>query len=140
MHKETCAGCVFKTRVSEHGIHEPSIHDEDLPILAKEVGNYSKLLNFLDGSVQNKCVDMGNCHVLVDESSYLIWAELLAECGNLHTQKLIMEHSEEILNVKLLESSSHPGRDQHYLMTKRSNGQRKSVCLRRFRSMSGTDE
>ena len=81
MHKETCARCVFKTRVSKHGFHEPSIHDLYLPVPAKEVGNDSKLLHFLDGSVQNKCVDTGNVHVLVDEISHSSWAELFVEFG-----------------------------------------------------------
>ena len=65
-----------KTKFSEHGIHEPSIHDQDLSVPAKEVGNHSKLPNFLNGSIQNKCIDMGNVHVLVDESSHSSWAEL----------------------------------------------------------------
>ena len=36
---------------SEHEVHEPSIHDQDLPLAAKEVGDYRKLLNFLNGSI-----------------------------------------------------------------------------------------
>ena len=40
-------------------------------------------------------------------------------------QKMVMEHSEEILNVKCLEYIHHlSGRDQYYLMIKQSNGQR----------------
>ena len=52
------ARCDSKTRVSENDIHNPSIHDQDLPIPTKEFGNYSSLLNFFDGSIKNKCVDM----------------------------------------------------------------------------------
>ena len=57
--------CCVKSRVSEHEIHEQSIHEQDLSVLAK-VGNVSRRLNFLDASMQNKCVDMVNVHVLVD--------------------------------------------------------------------------
>ena len=55
---------------------------------------------------------MEHVHVLVDESSHPSWAELFDEFGDLQehelreteslfhtTQKLIMEHPEEILNV-----------------------------------------
>ena len=52
------AGCDSDTGVSKHEIHEPSIHDQELPVLTK-VGNFSRLLNFLTGSIQNTCVDMG---------------------------------------------------------------------------------
>ena len=41
MHQEACAGCI-KNRVSEHEIHEPSIHDQDLSVPAEEVGNVCK--------------------------------------------------------------------------------------------------
>ena len=50
---QTCAGCV-KTRVSENGIHKPSIDDKDLSLPAQEVGNYSRLLDFLNGSIQKQ--------------------------------------------------------------------------------------
>ena len=40
------------------------------------------------------------------------------------TQKLIVEHSEEFLNVFSLESSTPHGRDQCCLMIKRSSGQK----------------
>ena len=62
---------------------------------------------------------MENVHVFVDESSHPSWAELFDEFGNLQehkfeefesvfniTHKLVMEHAEEILNVKWLEYSS----------------------------------
>ena len=103
-------GCV-KTRVSEHEIHEPSIHDQDLSVPAEEVGNVSKRLNFLDASIQNKCIDMEPPSIL--RPNYLSNSEIykntkFEEIESLFniTQKLVMEHSEEILNVKWLEYSS----------------------------------
>ena len=68
-------GATPKTRVSEHEIHEPAIHDQDLSVLTKEVGNYSSLLNFF--------VEMVNVHVLVDESSQSSWSELCGKFGDL---------------------------------------------------------
>ena len=76
------------TRVSKHEIHEPSIHDQDFSVPAKEVGNVNKRLNFLDASIQNKCVDMENVNVLVDESRHPSWAELFDEFGNLQEHKI----------------------------------------------------
>ena len=56
---------------------------------------------------------MENVHVFVDENRHPSWAELFVELGDLQeqslfdiTQKLVMEHGEEILNVKCLEHSS----------------------------------
>ena len=60
----------------------------DLPVPTKEIGNYSRLLNFLNGSIQNKCVDMENVHVLVDESSHSSWTELLGKHGGLQEYEL----------------------------------------------------
>ena len=110
--------CCVKSRVSEHEIHEQSIHEQDLSVLAK-VGNVSRRLNFLDASIQNKCVDkrmfvsslmkatihLGlNC--LANLEIYKITKfEEIESLFNI-TQMLGMEHSEEILNVKWLEYSS----------------------------------
>ena len=44
-YKETCTDSDSTDRVSEHEVHKPSIHDESLPFHAKEVGNYSRVLN-----------------------------------------------------------------------------------------------
>ena len=109
---------VRQTRVSELEVHEPSVHDQDLSVPARDVGNVSRILDFHDASIQNKCADLENVHVFVDESSHPSWTELPDEFGDLQQhelqkkslfnviQKLIMEHSEEILNVKWLENSS----------------------------------
>ena len=35
-YKETCTGSDSKNRVSKHEVHEPSIHDEDLPFLTTQ--------------------------------------------------------------------------------------------------------
>ena len=59
--------------------------------LQKSLGitaDYSRPLNFFDGSIKNKCVDMGNVHVLVDESSQTSWAELLGKPGGLQEHEL----------------------------------------------------
>ena len=48
-------------RVSEHEVHKPSVHDEGLPFLAKDVGNYRWLLNMCNASIKDQCVDMGDC-------------------------------------------------------------------------------
>ena len=60
-------------RVSKHEVHEPSAHDEDLPICEKKVGNYRRILNVLNGSMEDKCVDMVNVRVFVNESSHSSW-------------------------------------------------------------------
>ena len=41
--KETCAVGEHKDRVSEHEIHKSSIHDEEIPVFTREVGNHSKI-------------------------------------------------------------------------------------------------
>ena len=69
-------------------MHEPSIPDEGLPVLTKEVGNYSSPLKFVDGRINNKCVDMRNVHVLVDESCRPSWAELCDEFGDQQEHEL----------------------------------------------------
>ena len=69
--KEIC--CVI-TRIDKHGIHEPSRHEQDRSVHAKEVGNVSKRLNFLDASIQNKCIDMENTFDFVDASRHPSWA------------------------------------------------------------------
>ena len=58
-----------KDRVSKYEVHKPSIHDEDLPLRAKEVGNYNRIFIIFNGSIEDKCVDKGNVHVFVTESS-----------------------------------------------------------------------
>ena len=105
--------------VSKHEIHEPSTHDLDLSVLTKDFGNYSKLLNFFNESIKNKCVNMG----IFMSSSMKAAIHLGPNClANLEvykntnfeenislfniTQMMILELSEEILNVKPLESSS----------------------------------
>ena len=103
----------------KHEVPEPSVHDEDLPFSTKEVGNSSRLLNILNGSIKDKCVDKENGHIFVNESSHSSWTELFGEIGGpqeyvlrgtselVHiTEKLILEHSEEILNVNTIDSAS----------------------------------
>ena len=81
LYKETCTGTNSKNRDSEHEEHEPSVHDEDLPFPTEEVANYTSLLNILNGSIEDKCVDMVNVHVFVTESSHSSWTKLFGEAG-----------------------------------------------------------
>ena len=74
----------FKTRVPEHETHEPSIHEQDLSVSAKEIHDAT----IPNASMQNKCIDMGNVHVFADESSHPSWAELLDEFGDLQEHEL----------------------------------------------------
>ena len=86
-------------------------------------------------------------------STFSNWPELFGELGRLQehelrgNSKLIQYHSknnikvvQKNLNVKLLESSSHHGRDQYCLITSDQVDKSKSTCLLRFRSLCGTDE
>ena len=49
----------MNTRTSEHGIQEPSTHEQDFSLFAEEVRNVSKRRHILNASIQNKCIDMG---------------------------------------------------------------------------------
>ena len=77
------------------------------------------LLNNLNGSINDKCVDMENVQVFVYESSHSSWTEPFSnltfykntnveEIQSLSniTQKLILEHSEEILIMNTIDSAS----------------------------------
>ena len=66
--KETCTGSDSKSRVSNHEVHKKSKQDEGLSFPAKEVGDYSRTLNISNGSIEDKCVAVGNVHVFVNES------------------------------------------------------------------------
>ena len=63
-YKETRTGSNSKNRVSKREVHEPSVHDEGLPFLTKQVGNYSGTLNISDGSIEDTCADNGECSCL----------------------------------------------------------------------------
>ena len=67
---------------------KPSIHDEGVPIFAKEVGNHNGLLNILNGSNEDQCIGMGTVHVFFNESSHSSWTELFGEFGNLQEHKI----------------------------------------------------
>ena len=64
------------------------MHEQDLSVSAKESGNVSKRRNILNASIQNKCLDMENVHVFVDESRHPSWAELFVEFGDPQEQKI----------------------------------------------------
>ena len=92
---------------------------------------------------KNKCIDVENVHDFVDESRHRSWADYVSnsetykntkfeEIESLFniTQKLVVEHSEEILNVKCLEYSSP---SHEISVSQRSSGQvgeGSSMCLR----------
>ena len=141
----TCAGCV-NTRTSEHWIHEPSIHEQDLSVPAKEVGNVSMQLNFLDASTQNKCIDMENVHASC--------AELFDEYRDLQEHQIrgdwkFVQYYSEVGNRTFWRDSECKVLgvfitvlDEISIISWSSDqmGEGKSVGLCRFRSMSGTDE
>ena len=80
--KTHCTDSDSKNRVSKFEVHKPSIHDEGLPFPKKEIGDNSRTLNNVDGSIEDKCVEMGNVHVFVNESSHSSWTELFGEFGD----------------------------------------------------------
>ena len=57
--KKPVQGATSKPEYQKNEIPEPSRHDQDLSVPAKEVGNVRRILNFPNGSIQNKCIDMG---------------------------------------------------------------------------------
>ena len=59
-------------------IHEPSIHEQDHSVSAKKIGNVSQRRNVLNASVQNKCIDMRDVHVFVDEIRHPSWGRILS--------------------------------------------------------------
>ena len=118
-HKEICAGTNSKNGISEYEVHEPSIHDKDLSFSAEEVVIYRSIVNVLNGSIEDKCIDLVNVYGFIDESRHHHGPNNLAnlevykntnfeEIQSLFniTQKLILEHSEEVLNVNTIDSAS----------------------------------
>ena len=93
--------------------------------------------NIWFGSNEDQCVDVGTLHVFIDESSHPSWTELHRELGCIRentnfgriqhlffiTVALILEYSEEILNVKTIESTSPAWR--HCSMIRWYDGQKK---------------
>ena len=69
-------------------MHEPSIHEQDLFVFAKEVVDVRNKRNIINESIQNKCIGMGNVNDLVDESRHPPWAELCVEFGNLQEHSI----------------------------------------------------
>ena len=69
-------------------IQERNFENKDLPFSAEEVGNYRSMLNVLNGSIEDKCIDMGNVHGFIDESPHSSWTEFFGEPGSLQEHKL----------------------------------------------------
>ena len=119
--------------------------------LQKKLGIAAGYSTFSMEALKTKCVDMENVHVFAKKSSHSSWTELFCELGRLHklrgiqslfniTPKLILEHSEEFLNVNTIESASLM--DETSIVS-RSSGpvdKSKSTCLLTFHSMLGKDE
>ena len=95
--EETRASCV-NTRITKHEIHEPSTHEQDLSVSAKEIGNVSKRRNILSASFQNKCIEMVNVHVFVDESRLSSWAELFGEFQKIRGDWKFVQHYSKVGN------------------------------------------
>ena len=135
----TCAGGEHQDRVSEHEDLKPSIHDQGFPKFA----NHNRSLNICNGSIKDQCIDMEIVHVFVNDSSHSPWTKIIWKILEVYkntnfeeiqsvfniTQKLILEHSEEILNVHTIESTSPHGGDRHGLMIKWSCGRRQKYYL-----------
>ena len=84
-------GSDSKDRVSEHEDHKPSRHDEGFPIFAKEVG-------------MKVAIHLGQknlANLQIDKNTNFHEIQILFNI----TQKLILGHSEEILNVHSIEST-----------------------------------
>ena len=63
--------------------YKPSIHDKDLPVLTKKFGDYSGLLNFLNGSINKTnvliwCIFMSSSM----KAAIHLGAELSGEFGD----------------------------------------------------------
>ena len=56
--------------------------------LQTEAGDHSRLLNIFNESIEDKCVDMVNVHVFVNESSHSPWIKLFCEPGGLQEHEL----------------------------------------------------
>ena len=133
MSKETC--CV-NTRIEKHGIHEPSMHEQDFSVSAKRLGmsasdgtfsmqayktNVLILGMFMSSSMQ-AAIHLGPNYLANSEIYKNTKFEEIESVFNI-TRKLVREHSEEILHVKCVEYAS-PSWDQYHLMVKRSSGQK----------------
>ena len=64
-YKETCASCV-NTRIKKNGTHEPTLHEQDLSLSVKEIGNVNKRRNIL-----NVWGNYGQKHAAVSWSVFL---------------------------------------------------------------------
>ena len=126
-----------------------------LPIPAKKVGRITRSSStFSMDAYQTNVLIMENVHLLVDENSHPSWAELLDEFANLQEhelrrdRKFIQYYSEVGKRTFWRDSECEtPGMFISILgkigivsCSSDQMGKGKSVCLRWFRSMSGTDE
>ena len=102
-------------RVQEHGIHKPSIHEQDLSVSAEEIGKANDatfsmqayktnvlICGLFMSSPMKAAIHLGPNYLSNSEICKNTKFEGTESVFNI-TQKLVMEHSEKILNVKCLE-------------------------------------
>ena len=81
--------CSSITRTEKHGIHEPSLHEQDLSVFAEEIGNVCKQRNILNGRIQNKCIDMEHVYDFVDASRHSSWAEFFKSNSEIYKNRIL---------------------------------------------------
>ena len=112
-------GSNSKNRVSKHEVHEPPIHDEDFPLLQKKLGitaGYSTfsmealktnvlIWRMFMSSSRKAAIHLGPNYLANLEVYKNTNFEEVQSLFNI-TKKLILEHSEEILDVRTIASTS----------------------------------
>ena len=117
-HKGTCVDSDSKDCVSQHEVHKPSIHDEGLPLFQKKWGMTAGH-STLSMEARRQDVLMGECACFrrwkpPSILGRIIWR--IRRCTTTRTSRefrahpishrMILEHSEEILNVHTIKSAS----------------------------------
>ena len=122
-------------------------------IPTEEVGNSSRLLTILNGSIKDKCVDMVNGHVFVNESSHSSWIELFGDLWGLQehelrgNSELIQYHTEIDIGAFWISSECEYDwqcislMDEISIVSWSSDpvDKIKNTCIHRFRTMFGED-
>ena len=143
--RRLCTGSDSKNRVSEHEDHKPWIHEKGFPILAKEVVNPQQVTQHLQRKHQRPMYWCGDCSchrqwkqpLVLDRIIWRIWRSTRTRTSR---QKLILEHSEEILNVHIIESASFMDEISIVSWSSDPVDKSKSTCSLRFRTVPGEDE
>ena len=74
--------------LKKHGIHEPSMYEQDFLVFAKKLGMSAVSATFSMEAYKNKCIDMENVYDSVDASRHSSRAEFSVEFGNLQQHKI----------------------------------------------------